>query len=46
MPMVFWSESRLKIKETNKTIDLGHRNLDGVPPQRWSKSGLLGLPYS
>ena len=45
MPMVFWSESRLKIK-TNTTIDLGHRNLDGVPPQRWSKSGLLPKPYS
>ena len=39
MPMVFSSESRLKIKEINKTIDLGHRSLDGVPPQRWSSQG-------
>ena len=46
MPMVFWSESRLKNKEIYNAIDLGHRTLDGVPPQRWSKSRLLAKPYS
>ena len=28
MPMVFWIQSRRQIIEINKTIDLGHRNLE------------------
>ena len=28
MPVVFWSKSRVQIFEINKTIDVGHRNLE------------------
>ena len=45
--MVFWFQLRWQIIVTNKTFkDLGHRNLDKIPPQRWSTSGLLPKLYS